>query len=103
VLEVHRVHESVPDRSHQEGQVPDTCREMSDLLNEKKSKHAFPEWVPPDAHNALIGCMRCQKACPYDKDVADWYEDRGEFSEQEVAYLLKASSGVRRPPRSRRS
>jgi epoxyqueuosine reductase len=58
-------------------------------LNEKDSKHAFPKWVSPDAHNALIGCMRCQKACPYDKEVVERYEDRGEFSEQDVAYLLK--------------
>lgn len=58
-------------------------------LNEKTSEHKFPGWVDPSAHNAIIGCMICQKACPYDKDVVDWYEDRGEFSEEETAYLLK--------------
>jgi epoxyqueuosine reductase len=58
-------------------------------LNEKASKHEFPRWVDPSSHNALIGCMRCQRACPYDKEVANWFEDRGEFSEEETAYLLK--------------
>ena len=58
-------------------------------LNEKASKHEFPEWVDHSSHNALIGCMRCQRVCPYDKEVANWFEDRGEFSEDETAYLLK--------------
>jgi epoxyqueuosine reductase len=58
-------------------------------LNEKSSKNAFPDFVGREAHNALIGCMRCQKACPYNKDVAERYQDRGVFSEEEVAFLLK--------------
>ncbi|OGS42216.1 MAG: hypothetical protein A3K67_02440 [Euryarchaeota archaeon RBG_16_62_10] len=58
-------------------------------LNEKPSRVRFPDWVDASSHNALIGCMRCQKACPYNKEVAGWYEDRGEFSEDETAYLLK--------------
>jgi len=58
-------------------------------LNEKDSKHKFPKWVDPSSHNALIGCMRCQRVCPYNKKVADRFEDRGEFSEEETEYLLK--------------
>jgi epoxyqueuosine reductase len=58
-------------------------------LNEKKSKKAFPKWVPGNAHNALIGCMRCQRACPYDKEFVDLYDDRGFFEEEETEYLLK--------------
>ena len=58
-------------------------------LNEKEAKHAFPKWVDASAHNSIIGCMRCQRACPYDIDVIDWCEDRGEFSEEETAYLLR--------------
>lgn len=59
------------------------------LLNEKSRDHPFPSWIKPDMHNTIVGCMRCQKVCPYDKDVIDWIEDRGEFSEEETAYLLK--------------
>jgi epoxyqueuosine reductase len=58
-------------------------------LNEKASKHKFPSWVDPSSHNALIGCLRCQLACPYDKELRTNFEDRGEFSEEETAYLLK--------------
>lgn len=57
-------------------------------LNEKSSDIPFPRWVSPSSHNALVGCMRCQVACPYNKKHNDWYEDREEFSEEETAYLL---------------
>jgi epoxyqueuosine reductase len=58
-------------------------------LNEKEAKRDFPQWVDASAHNSIIGCMRCQMVCPYDKGVIDWREDRGEFSEGETAYLLR--------------
>ncbi len=62
-------------------------------LNEKDVKHDFPKWVDASSHNSIIGCMRCQRACPYDKNVVDWCEDRGEFSEEETAYLLRGRFG----------
>jgi epoxyqueuosine reductase len=58
-------------------------------LNEKTANHAFPEWVDPLWHNAIVGCMRCQRVCPYNKDVITWSEDRGKFAEDETKYLLK--------------
>jgi len=59
------------------------------LHSEKAPSHPFPDWIPLSAHNSIIGCMRCQNACPYDKDIIDWHRDLGEFSEEETAYLLK--------------
>lgn len=58
-------------------------------LNEKPATEAFPTWVDSSAHNSIIGCMRCQRACPYDKAVLDWYDDRGSFSAKETEYLLR--------------
>jgi epoxyqueuosine reductase len=58
-------------------------------LNEKDSEHAFPKWVDASAHNSIVGCMRCQRACPYDKEFTGWCEDRVRFSEDETAYLLR--------------
>ena len=57
-------------------------------LNEMDSAVPFPQWVEPSVHHALIGCMRCQRACPYDKKVSGWSEAREEFSEDDTAYLL---------------
>jgi epoxyqueuosine reductase len=60
-------------------------------LNEKGSNVAFPNWVDPGTHNALVGCMRCQRACPYNKGVQGWSEVRGVFTEEETAYLLEGT------------
>jgi epoxyqueuosine reductase len=29
----------------------------------------MPDWLQPDVHHALIGCMRCQEVCPANKNV----------------------------------
>lgn len=29
----------------------------------------FPGWIPNSAHNALMGCMACQRYCPANKEV----------------------------------
>jgi len=65
-------------------------------LNEKPQDHQFPGWVDPLWHNAIVGCMICQRVCPYNKNVLAWSEDRGEFNEEETEYLLRGEfSGER--------
>lgn len=59
------------------------------FLNEMPSDKAFPEKVKPEWHNAIVGCMRCQDACPYDRKVSNWTEEGERFSEQETRYLLR--------------
>lgn len=58
-------------------------------MNERSAKHAFPSWVKPSWHNALIGCMICQRACPYDREFLDKIEDGASFSEEETEMILK--------------
>jgi epoxyqueuosine reductase len=58
-------------------------------LNEKDTSIPFPDWVDPGTHNAIVGCMRCQRVCPYNKGVQGWAEVRGVFTEEETAYLLE--------------
>lgn len=59
----------------------------------------FPEWVPSGAHNALVGCMRCQEVCPENRAArraaagaearAAWTIDRGPaFTEEETRALV---------------
>jgi epoxyqueuosine reductase len=52
----------------------------------------FPSWIHRSWHHCMIGCMRCQTACPENKHVAGWFEDRGEFSEDETALIVKKVS-----------
>lgn len=48
----------------------------------------LPAWVDPSWHHCLVGCMRCQSACPENKAVRGWFDDRVEFSERETALLI---------------
>jgi epoxyqueuosine reductase len=48
----------------------------------------MPDWIDPSFHHCLVGCMRCQQVCAENRDVRDWVEDRGAFSEEETALLL---------------
>jgi len=54
--------------------------------NERAS--AFPSWLNPSWHNCLIGCMRCQRACPENLPYLDWIEHKHTFSEQETTCIL---------------
>jgi len=65
--------------------------------NEKKGDIPFPSWMDPSWHNCIEGCMRCQRACPLDKQFLDWVEDEEEFSEEETALLLGGASRERLP------
>ena len=49
----------------------------------------FPAWVKPESHNCLVGCMKCQIACPYNKPFIDYIEDAGEFTAEETEILLQ--------------
>lgn len=57
--------------------------------SEKASSHPFPDWIPLKAHNSVIGCMHCQRVCPYNKEVIGWHRVLGDFTEEETGYLLK--------------
>lgn len=56
------------------------------FLNEKSD--TFPDWVNPEWHNCLIGCMICQEACPLNKTVKDWGVKGEQFSELETLMIL---------------
>jgi epoxyqueuosine reductase len=58
------------------------------FLNEMEPD--FPYWVQlqPDWHNAFIGCMRCQFACPVDKPYLNKIVAGPFFSEEETGLIL---------------
>jgi epoxyqueuosine reductase len=48
----------------------------------------LPDWVPANAHNALVGCLKCQYSCPGNEELTNDFWDLGEVSEAETAALL---------------
>ena len=61
--------------------------------NEKKGDVPFPDWIDPSWHNCIIGCLRCQRVCPQNRNFLNWIEGKIEFSKDETALLL---NGVHR-------
>jgi len=56
--------------------------------NEKLGDVAFPKWMDVSWHNCIEGCMRCQRACPLNRQFLGWVGEEEEFSEEETALLL---------------
>lgn len=66
--------------------------------NEMPSQVAFPPAMDPAWHHCLVGCMHCQRACPENRQFIGWVEDRGEFSREETALLLRGVTSEQLPP-----
>jgi epoxyqueuosine reductase len=66
--------------------------------NEKPSDIAFPDWIEDSWHRCLVGCMECQRLCPENKDLQDWYAEGAEFSEWETELLLGGAHPSQLPP-----
>ena len=49
----------------------------------------FPDWVDPTWHNAIVGCMECQNACPQNKDLINKIERQVDFTANETATILE--------------
>lgn len=51
----------------------------------------LPAWIPPDVHNSLIGCLRCQMACPQNAPHLNTREPGASFSKDETRLILQAT------------
>ncbi len=62
------------------------------LFNEIEGE--FPSWLAPDSHNALIGCGRCQLACPEDAPFRAGLVPHGPFGRRETELILAGAEGA---------
>lgn len=60
--------------------------------NEKDGKIPFPDWIKPQWHNCIVGCIKCQAACPENKPYLWRFGETAEFEEEETELLLKGIS-----------
>ncbi len=51
----------------------------------------IPDWVPSNAHNALMGCMRCQEECPVNMKVINIKERLEDITEEETKMILNGT------------
>ncbi len=59
--------------------------------NEKSGDVPFPAWIDPAWHNALMGCMHCQRVCPENKELLTHIEEGTEFTQEETALFVKGT------------
>lgn len=57
-----------------------------------ESEENFPSWIKKEWHNALIGCMKCQKVCPENNNFIGRAEANFYFDELETEKILKNKS-----------
>ena len=69
-----------------DGTVIDAARCLTHL-NENEGE--WPAWLDPQAHNALVGCMRCQEMCPADRYFLRTEVVVAEFDRHETEVVLK--------------
>ena len=48
----------------------------------------FPDWVKPEWHHALIGCMKCQCVCPLNKPYMECSDEIVCYSAEETLSLI---------------
>lgn len=56
------------------------------LYNEAQGE--FPNWMPRDSHNALMGCMLCQLHCPANHEAYKKAERMEDITEEETQAIL---------------
>ena len=54
----------------------------------------FPAWLSKDAHNSIVGCIRCQACCPANAQGAKAAAADIVFSEAETTVLLNHVAGT---------
>jgi epoxyqueuosine reductase len=60
------------------------------LTHFNESAEALPEWIKPEWHNSMLGCMECQKACPVNKPfLGSTLEAPESFDDAETQQILK--------------
>lgn len=66
--------------------------------NEKTPDVAFPDWIRPEWHNALFGCMHCQHVCPENRAYLDRVLEGPTFDEAATRRLLAGAKKDDLPP-----
>jgi len=80
------------------GTVIDATRCLT-YLNEREEP--WPDWLDPRAHNALVGCMRCQELCPANRYYLRTQKVVAEFDREETEIILKNLPPEQLPERVR--
>jgi epoxyqueuosine reductase len=65
--------------------------------NEKPGDIPFPTWMKTSWHNCVVGCLRCQRVCPLNKEFIRLVGGREEFSDEETSLFLDGVDAEKLP------
>jgi len=60
------------------------------MLNE--FDEPMPDWLSPNVHHSVVGCLRCQEVCPVNITAKTSKKEPLELSEEETCLLLEQTS-----------
>ena len=61
------------------------------ICNLNESPEPFPDFMPKDAHHAIVGCLRCQYVCPMNEQANANTYPTVHFTEAETARLMQGA------------
>jgi epoxyqueuosine reductase len=71
----------------EDGTVIDAARCLTEA---NENEGGWPAWVTAQSHNSLVGCMRCQEACPVNRSYLGNLADVvAEFDREETDLVLR--------------
>ncbi len=58
------------------------------ITNYNEELDPIPGWMDPGCHNAIVGCMKCQSACPHNAGLIDMTDEEIFFDTLETHLIL---------------
>ena len=68
-------------------------------LNENGGE--FPDWLEPSVHNAIVGCMVCQRVCPKNRGLLSMRTIEDVFDEADIDAICAGGEFSELPERTR--
>jgi len=79
--------EKCPTKCFREGNFVIDIGKCVTLYNELPDP--IPDWIDPKAHNAIVGCTKCQWDCPANAEANKRTERFAELTNEETEFLLR--------------
>jgi len=71
--------------------------------NEKPPDVAFPDWIDPEWHHALVGCFRCQEVCPENRAFIGSVVEGPTFDLAATQAILRGAPMENLPPSAQKA
>jgi epoxyqueuosine reductase len=59
------------------------------LTNINERDDDFPDWIKPEWHHALAGCIKCQDVCPQNAPYINNVKEIASYSEEETRAIMR--------------